>query len=165
MRTRIAQLVQPSPSVNSSHPPSTDTKLAPGSRISNGSFTSSANSPTYTTAPEARQIVQEELQREAKDLRKDFISIFGLFAAFLTFTVLQIQALIQTKRLALIIGAMAFFVASSLTFVLSLYNMIHEQNSWKEFMRPIFIIILIIFFFSFQCFWYATHGNKLWLFG
>lgn len=117
----------------------------------------------YTNDTDVRAIAREELAQEAKELRKDFIAIFGLFAAFLTFTVLQIQALVQSKKMSLILGAAAFFVASSLTFVLSLHNMIHEKNSWKEFFRPIFFLILIIFYFSFECFWYATHNGEFYL--
>jgi hypothetical protein len=65
--------------------------------------------------------------------------------------------------MALIVGCMAFFLATSLTFVLSLHNMIHDKNGWKEFTRPVFVTILIMFFFSFECFWYASHHGKFLL--
>jgi hypothetical protein len=171
LRSVIARRIQP----NSATPPAnappsplpTSTRHNATAHPSASTFrtlSSAQTSQAYTTQTETREIVQQELQREAKDLRKDFISIFGLFAAFLTFTVLQIQALIQSTKISLIIGACALFVGTSLTFILSLHNMIHEKNSWKEFSRPIFIIILVIFFFAFQCFWYATHKGTLLFF-
>lgn len=114
------------------------------------------------TKEDTEAIVKGELQKESKELRKDFITIFGLFAAFLTFTVLQIQALIQTTRMAYIMGASSFFVASSLTFIFALSHLFKEKNNWRDFIRPIFVVILLIFFFSFECFWFATHNNTLW---
>jgi hypothetical protein len=109
----------------------------------------------------AREIAKEEMAKEAKEIRKDFMTIFGLFAGFLTFTVLQIQSLIQQTRMAYIMGASSFFVATTLTFVLGLHSILKEKEPWKNLIRPtgMFILVILIYFFSFQCFWYATQGN------
>ncbi len=116
----------------------------------------------YTTPEDTKAIVSQELQREGQELRKDFLTIFALFAAFLTFLVTQVQTFVQPRRMAIIMGAMSFFAATSLTFVLALHNLIKDRSGLIEFLRPVFIVILTMFFFSFECFWFATHHNKLW---
>ncbi|CAN5412791.1 hypothetical protein BH09PAT4_BH09PAT4_01940 [soil metagenome] len=112
-----------------------------------------------------KDYVDETLKEHSQELRKDFIAIFGIFAAFLTFTVVQIGVLIQKTTMSLTMGAASFFLASSLTFVLALQYLVSGRKiSPGEAARLTILLLLIItvFFFSFECFWYATHHKSLW---
>lgn len=122
-------------------------------------YSSNDDSNKYLTETDtraiARAIAQQELKKESKELRKEFITIFGLFAAFITFTVLQIQAFIQAEKMSLIMGAASFFAAISLTFVITLNDLINDRTAWKDILKPTYVLVLIIYVFSGLCFWYA----------
>jgi hypothetical protein len=108
------------------------------------------------------KLVEAKLDSASHKLREDFLTIFGLFAAFLAFIVIEVQVFVQVHRFALLMGFSSFFLASLILFVLSLHNIAKGRNGWGDFLRPIFWLIAGLMFFAFECFWYATHSNQLW---
>lgn len=116
----------------------------------------------FMTPEDTKVVVREELQKEGNELRKDLLVIFGLFAGLLTFTVTQVQTLLEAKRTASAVGASSFLLGAFLTLVLCQHHIQKDKTNWKEFLRPTFIAILLLFFFSFECFWYTSH-NEFWL--
>jgi len=123
--------------------------------------------PGLTSGPDdkTKNYVDDALKDASQELRKDFMAIFGIFAAFLTLTVVQIGVLVQKTTMSLTMGAMSFFLGSSLTFILALQYLVGTKKLEKrDIIRLVLLsaIIAAIFFFSFQCFWYATHNRDLW---
>lgn len=115
-----------------------------------------------------RESVFDALKKESQELRRDFITTFGLFAALLTFTVIQVEAFIKATRMAQIVGLASFSLASFLTLVLCLQYMFKKDEETKSTQQTVVVgaIILAFLFFAFESFWYSTHvgrhGGKLW---
>lgn len=127
-----------------------------------------ANTPQMTVddvVDIATKIVDKALKEEAKDLRKDFIAIFGLFAAFITFTVVQIEVFIKATRMSMLMGIASFTFAAFMLLVFCLQGIAKGGLKWRDILSPVVVLITVFMFFSFQCFWWATHGNRLWWFG
>ena len=97
----------------------------------------------------------EAALKEAKDLKKDILTSFGIFAALLIFASLEVQILARVHRFSLLVGMSSFFAASMLLFAMGLHNVAIGRNEWSDFRKPIFGLIFFFMLFSFFCFGYA----------
>ena len=83
-------------------------------------------------AEEIDKLVQKytegALDEISHKLREDFLTIFGLFAAFLAFIVIEVQVFIQVHRFSLLMGFSLFFLAALILFVLALHNVVKGKN-------------------------------------
>lgn len=121
----------------------------------NGSPSVTENvSDPYVTREEMAAILDNAM-KEARDLKKDILTSFGIFAALLIFASLEVQVLANVKRFSLMIGMSSFFASTMLLFVLSLHNVTTNHNNWKDYKKPVFGLLLILFAFSLICFGYA----------
>lgn len=117
-----------------------------------------------TMIDDRKKDFDSEIKKESAGLRKDFIAIFGLFAGFLTFTVLQIQSFIAETKTSTRIGIMAFFLASTLSFVYALHVIAREQSESKKISKSLVAIIIVLLIFSVFCFYYSVMNGQVFSF-
>lgn len=132
-------------------------------------------SPTAITgsfqneAPETPQVTQEEINKvlkefeEIKKVKEEFLQIFGLFAAILIFSSIEIKAFSQITKFSLLMGISMFFLSTFMLFVLTLNNIIRSKD-YRDYKSAAFVLCIFFFLFSMECFWWATHPGHLWLF-
>lgn len=108
---------------------------------------------------------------EVQNAKKDFIAIFGLFAAVLIFLSLEVKIFDQSQRIATTMGISFFFLSALLTFVLAIRSIYTEKNSWREFTKPAFVFALIFLIIALECFYWSDHASgvshhaQFWFFG
>lgn len=117
-----------------------------------------------TTAPPANYITPyvttEEVDRkiamaldDARGLKKDLFTSFGVFASLLVFASVEVKLLQQIQRLSLLVGMSLFFLAAMLLFNLALHGMFRPEKD--IFKSQIFKLLLVFLALSFMCFVYA----------
>ncbi len=92
---------------------------------------------------------------EAKDLKKDILTSFGIFAALLIFASLEVQVLAKVPRFSLMVGMSSFFASSMILFAVSLHNVVTGKNTWKDYKTPIFGLVFLFMLVALVCFAYA----------
>lgn len=109
--------------------------------------------------------------KEVQNAKKDFIAIFGLFAAVLIFLSLEVKIFDQPQRMSMTMGISFFFLSALLIFTLAVRNIYTDKNEWKEFLKPAFILAIVILIISLECFYWGTHTDtkthrpQYWFFG
>ncbi len=96
----------------------------------------------------------ENNKKELNDIKKDFITIFGIFAAFLTYVSVEVQILQAAHDLFVLSGLSLFFLAAMLLFAITLNNLVKDNDSWENFKRPTFCVfygLLVLSMISFAC--------------
>lgn len=121
----------------------------------------STNDSDSTTPTITKDWVEQEIRDATSDVRKDFMTVFGVFAALVTLAVIQVQIFAQPTRISIKIGTSSFFLASSLAFVTALHHILQGEDEWKGVIRPVFATIVLLILFSIGCFYYAIHAIKL----
>ncbi|GEM_PF-2968216 len=96
-------------------------------------------------------------------VKEEFIGIFGLFAALLIFTSVEVKIFQEVTKFSLILGISTFFISSLMLFVLTLNNIIRSKD-YRDYKSAAFVLCIFFFLFSMECFWWATHPSQLWLF-
>ena len=73
-------------------------------------------------------ITKEELEEASKGIREDFILVFGLFASVLIFLSIDVQVFQKAPRFSYVVGLSLFLLGSLQMFVLSLKNIVKDNN-------------------------------------
>jgi len=111
------------------------------------------------------------LLEEIENAKKDFIAIFGLFAAILIFLSLEVKIFDQPLRMAQIAGISFFFLSALMVFALGLRSIFSDKSGWCEFRKPAFVLAVVFLIISLECFYWGTHTNAIthhgqyWLLG
>ena len=101
----------------------------------------------------------DSIKQDLASERLNTITIFGIFAALLTFLGAEIQVFKYIEDFWIFIGLSAFLVSSMLLFVLSLQSIIHDKYTWKKFFSsPIIWIIFCFLILSIGAFLIGSGG-------
>lgn len=109
----------------------------------------------------AFQADNARLLEEIQNAKKDFIAIFGIFAAILIFLSIEVKIFDQPLRMPQIMGVSFFFLSALLVFALGIRSILTEKNNWKEFTKPAFIFAVVLLIISLECFYWGTHSNPV----
>lgn len=110
----------------------------------------------------AKEYMSSALEQVVRDLKKDFITIFGLFAALIAFLVVEVQIFSNTSRFSLVVGISAFLLAALLAFTLSLRSIFTDtlKEGWKVYLHPLVVLIGVFLAISGLSFWwYVSHPS------
>lgn len=102
----------------------------------------------------------EEIRKELADSKKDFITIFGIFASFVVFLSIEIQVFKTVSEFWLLMGLSSFILASVLLFALATQQVAKSNLNSRDFLNPVTILIAVFLFFSFLFFWMNTLEEK-----
>lgn len=72
-------------------------------------------------------------------VRKDFLTMFGIFASLITFVSIQIQIFSKITNTYEMISVSSFSLGGLLLFAIVLHSL-SNSNDWKDFKKPAFII-------------------------
>ncbi len=111
-----------------------------------------------------QDLVNELLAKVSRldNVKEEFLGIFGLFAALLIFTSVEVKVFQDVTRFSLIVGISSFFVATLMLFVLTLNNVIHRR-AWSDFWSAASVLSVIFLVISGEAFWWATHFGHILL--
>jgi hypothetical protein len=104
-----------------------------------------------------------DIKKDANDFKKDFVSVFGLFAGLVTFLATEIQVFKSANRFSLIVGESALLAAILLGFSLSLHGLLTENEAgYYKRQKYVFAFIISLLIISGLSFSYAVGSNVLW---
>lgn len=99
--------------------------------------------------------------KEVQNAKKDFIAIFGLFAAVLIFLSIEVKIFDQSQRMATTMGISFFFLSALLIFTLAVRNVYTDKDEWKDFLKPAVIFAIVFLVISLECFYWGTHVDSV----
>jgi hypothetical protein len=100
-----------------------------------------------------------QLKQDVQDVKKDFITVFGIFASFVTFLSVEIQVFKTVTNFWLLLGLSAFLLASVLLFAFMILNMAKEKLDWSVLKTPVPVLILLFLIISFFFFFIYAMGE------
>ena len=103
------------------------------------------NSPDLSESQKSqvKELFRPELQAEVRDTKKDFITIFGLFAALVTFLSVDVQIFKTTNNINQLIGLTLLSTALILLFTIIINGIVKDRTNWKDILSPIYMFVLI----------------------
>lgn len=107
---------------------------------------------------------KEELRKESSDLKKQYIEIFGIFAAIITFLGIEVQAFNKLESFAKLAGFSCLLMSLVVILLMLIRNLSSKDKSWKFFISdPFFGLFAFLFCMSLVFFWFEVTGKILWL--
>jgi len=97
--------------------------------------------------------IKSDLNKEGQEIKKDFLTIFGLFASFVTFLSIEVQVFKNKDNIFELIGITSVSLAFVMFFALVINDISKDKSSWSDFLKPtyainmFFAIIGIIFLY------------------
>jgi hypothetical protein len=94
---------------------------------------------------------KEEIKKEGQEIKKDFLTIFGLFASFVTFLSIEVQVFKNKDNVFELIGICSISLSFVMFFALIINDIAKDKSEWSDFKTPtylfnlIFLVIGIIF--------------------
>ncbi|RYY52852.1 MAG: hypothetical protein EOO09_20065 [Chitinophagaceae bacterium] len=95
--------------------------------------------------------LKEDIKKEGQEVKKDFLTIFGLFASFVTFLSIEVQVFKNKDNAVELIGICSISLSFVLFFALVINDIAKDKQEWKDFLKPshllnvAFLIVGIIF--------------------
>lgn len=94
---------------------------------------------------------KEEIKKEGQEIKKDFLTIFGLFASFVAFLSIEVQVFKNRENVFELIGICSISLSFVMFFALIINDITKDKSEWSDFKKPtylfnmFFLIIGIIF--------------------
>lgn len=88
------------------------------------------------------QIQKEEIKKEGQEIKKDFLTIFGLFASFVTFLSIEVQVFKNKDNVHELIGISCISLSFVMFFALVINDIAKDKSEWKDFLKPTYIFNL-----------------------
>lgn len=81
-----------------------------------------------------------ELTKESQEIKKDFLTIFGLFASFVTFLSIEVQVFKNKDNVMELIGITSVSLAFVMFFALVINDISKDKSQWSDFKKPTYIL-------------------------
>ena len=107
-----------------------------------------------------KNLLQKELKIEVQDIKKDFLIIFGLFASFVTFISINVQAFRNSVNLVEIVGVISISLSFIIFFALIINTVVKKELEWADLKKPIYIINLTFLIIGVAFIAYGESKNK-----
>lgn len=88
------------------------------------------------------QTQKEEIKKEGQEIKKDFLTIFGLFASFVTFLSIEVQVFKNKDNVLELIGISSITLSFVMFFALVINDIAKDKSEWKDFFKPTYIFNL-----------------------
>lgn len=86
--------------------------------------------------------MKSELTKETQEIKKDFLTIFGLFASFVTFLSIEVQVFKNKDNVLELIGITSISLSFIMFFALVINDISKDKNEWSDFKKPSYILNL-----------------------
>lgn len=84
--------------------------------------------------------IKSDLNKESQEIKKDFLTIFGLFASFVTFLSIEVQVFKNKDNILELIGITSVSLAFVMFFALVINDISKDKSDWSDFKKPTYII-------------------------
>lgn len=84
-----------------------------------------------------------ELTKETQEIKKDFLTIFGLFASFVTFLSIEVQVFKNKDNVLELIGITSISLSFVMFFALVINDISKDKNEWSDFKKPSYILNIL----------------------
>ena len=91
----------------------------------------------------ATESLKKDVKIEARDLKKDFLTIFGIFASFVTFLSIEVQVFKNTSDVFELIGICSLSLSFVMFFAIMLNEIAKDKSELKNFKTPTYLINLV----------------------
>ena len=88
------------------------------------------------------QGLKDEVKQEGQEIKKDFLTIFGLFASFVTFLSIEVQVFKNKDNVLELIGITSISLSFVMFFALVINDIAKDKSEWKDFLKPTYIFNL-----------------------
>lgn len=105
---------------------------------------------------------KNEIRSELNDTKKQYIEIFGIFAAIITFLGIEVQAFNKISTFSKLAGFTSFLISNVLYLIYSIgiLSSSEKKGSFtQDYNNKILIIGTIFFALSLTFFWYSVSGK------
>jgi len=102
--------------------------------------------PDYKTVIEEFKLQKQavnELKEELRQEKINSLTVFGIFASFVTFLAVEIQVFKTITNYWLLVGFSSFLLGAILMFAFGLSTITLNKKGWGDFKNPLVILILI----------------------
>lgn len=103
---------------------------------------------------------EERLRTEVVEAKKQYIEIFGIFAAIITFLGVEVRAFDSISSFGKVAGFSAFLISCVMYLIFALELIVHTESK-KVWQSQIFWIASGFLVLSMILFWYAISGKIL----
>ena len=87
--------------------------------------------------------LKEEVKKESQEVKKDFLTFFGLFASFVTFLSIEVQVFKNKDNIFELIGICSISLSFVMFFALVINDISKDKSEWADFCKPTYIINLL----------------------
>jgi hypothetical protein len=84
--------------------------------------------------------LKDDLKNEGQEIKKDFLTIFGLFASFVTFLSLEVQVFKNKDNVLELVGITCISLSFVMFFALVINDIAKDKSEWKDFRKPTYIM-------------------------
>ncbi len=110
--------------------------------------------------------LKKEVKMEGQEVKKDFLTFFGLFASFVTFLSIEVQVFKNKESVFELLGITSISLSFIMFFALVINDIAKDKSEWKDFCKPTYILNIVfagigIFFLSFGEFKYKNRIEEL----
>jgi len=86
--------------------------------------------------------IKSDLVKETQEIKKDFLTIFGLFASFVTFLSIEVQIFKNKDNFLELLGISSISLAFVMFFALVINDISKDKSQWSDFWKPTYILNL-----------------------
>lgn len=86
------------------------------------------------------KIIKDDVIKEGQEIKRDFLTIFGLFASFVTFLSIEVQVFKNRDNILELIGITSISLSFVMFFALVINDISKDKSEWKDFLKPTYII-------------------------
>lgn len=86
------------------------------------------------------QTLKDEVKKEGQEIKKDFLTIFGLFASFVTFLSIEVQVFKNKDNVLELIGITSISLSFVMFFALVINDIAKDKSEWKDFRKPTYVM-------------------------
>jgi hypothetical protein len=84
--------------------------------------------------------IKSDFVKEGQEIKRDFLTIFGLFASFVTFLSIEVQVFKNRDNILELLGITSISLSFVMFFALVINDISKDKSEWKNFKKPTYII-------------------------
>ncbi|MFC4818445.1 hypothetical protein [Flavobacterium sp. GCM10023249] len=84
--------------------------------------------------------LKSDVVKEGQEIKRDFLTIFGLFASFVTFLSIEVQVFKNRDNIFELLGITSISLSFVMFFALVINDISKDKSEWKDFKKPTYII-------------------------
>jgi mannose/fructose/N-acetylgalactosamine-specific phosphotransferase system component IIB len=84
--------------------------------------------------------IKSDVIKEGQEIKRDFLTIFGLFASFVTFLSIEVQVFKNRDNILELIGITSISLSFVMFFALVINDISKDKSEWRDFLKPTYVM-------------------------